>query len=65
MLEFTPSGGQKTLTGNGSATKAAVARCVAMELGQSQLLEGLRHDATDGLALRSRLPCANTWRPWA
>ncbi|HPF14135.1 MAG: crossover junction endodeoxyribonuclease RuvC [Planctomycetes bacterium] len=51
VVEFTPAEVKKSLTGNGGADKDIVARCVASELGSPPELEGLRHDATDGLAL--------------
>ncbi len=49
--EFTPAEVKKALTGNGAADKGIVARCVALELGEEEAVRGLRHDATDGLAL--------------
>lgn len=49
--EFTPAEVKKALTGNGSADKSIVARCVALELGSEEGMHKLRHDATDGLAL--------------
>jgi len=49
--EYTPAEVKKALTGNGGADKTIVARCVALELGSEKALEGIRHDATDGLAL--------------
>ena len=49
--EYTPAEVKKTLTGHGGADKLMVARWVAVELGSPAMLEDLRHDATDGLAL--------------
>ncbi|MBL4771749.1 MAG: crossover junction endodeoxyribonuclease RuvC [Planctomycetes bacterium] len=49
--EYTPAEVKKSLTGNGGADKAMVARWVAVELGSPAVLQELRHDATDGLAL--------------
>ncbi|MCA9001076.1 MAG: crossover junction endodeoxyribonuclease RuvC [Planctomycetes bacterium] len=51
VVEYTPAEVKKSLTGNGGADKSMVARWVSLELGSPPQLEGLMHDATDGLAL--------------
>ncbi|MCP4244177.1 MAG: crossover junction endodeoxyribonuclease RuvC [bacterium] len=51
VVEYTPAEVKKSLTGNGGADKGMVARWVAVELGSPPVLDELRHDATDGLAL--------------
>ena len=49
IREYTPAEIKKALTGNGRAPKQQVAAMVAAQLGEQS--EGLRHDATDALAM--------------
>ena len=49
VREYTPAEAKKALVGNGQADKTQVAAMVRSALGEA--VEGLRHDATDALAL--------------
>lgn len=49
IAEYTPAEIKKAVVGNGGADKAQVAAMVEAELGEAA--KGLRHDATDALAV--------------